>query len=280
MTIASFPKGHRVNAAFDVTPNEPGHHPDRKGAARGLPARLPGPWAAEGDERGRAGSPRSDGGASRDRPATRSGRTRRFWLAAGAAGLAAGPALAAAAPVVTILGDSITAGYGLPAAAALPARLEAALARLGVPARVRGAGVSGDTSADGLARADFSVQGDTTLCLVALGGNDLLQGLDPKATRANLEAIVTRLKARRIPVVLAGLTAPRAIGASYARDFDAVFPAVARKEGATLYPDLLAGVSGNSALIQADGLHPNARGVEVIVGRLAPVIAGALKRRR
>jgi acyl-CoA thioesterase-1 len=193
----------------------------------------------------------------------------------------AGPAWAGAAPpVVTILGDSITAGYGLPAAAALPARLEAALARLGVPAKVRGAGVSGDTSADGLVRADFSVQADTALCLVALGGNDLLQGLDPKATRANLEAIVRRLKARRMAVVLAGLTAPRAIGAGYARDFDAVFPAVAHGEGVTLYPDLLAGVARNPGLNQADGIHPNARGVEIIVAQLAPVIARGLKRRR
>jgi acyl-CoA thioesterase-1 len=207
-------------------------------------------------------------------------RTRRFWLAAGAAACTAGSAFAAKAPVVTILGDSITAGYGLPAAAALPARLEAALARLGVPATVRGAGVSGDTTADGLARADFSVQADTALCLVALGGNDLLQGLDPRATRANLEAIVKRLKARRIAVVLAGLTAPRAIGAGYAKDFDAVFPAVAHAEGVTLYPDLLAGVARNPALNQADGIHPNARGVEIIVARLAPVIAQGLKRRR
>jgi acyl-CoA thioesterase-1 len=140
--------------------------------------------------------------------------------------------------------------------------------------------VSGDTSADGLARVDFSVQGDTTLCLVALGGNDLLQGLDPRSTRANLEAIVRRLKARKIRVVLAGLTAPRAIGAAYARDFDAVFPAVAKEQGVTLYPDLLAGVARNAALLQADAIHPNARGVEIIVARLAPVIAGGLKKPR
>jgi acyl-CoA thioesterase-1 len=208
------------------------------------------------------------------------GRTRRSWLTAALAWAAAWPAAAApggAAPVVTMLGDSITAGYGLPAAAALPARLEAALARIGAPARVRGAGVSGDTSADGLARVDFSVRPDTALCLVALGGNDLLQGLDPKATRETLTAIVARLKARRIAVVLAGLTAPRAIGAAYAREFDAVFPAVARAQGVALYPDLLAGVARNPALNQADGIHPNARGVEIIAAGLAPVIARTLK---
>ena len=204
-------------------------------------------------------------------------QTRRAWMA-GALGLIAGPAFAGSTPVVTMLGDSITAGYGLPAASALPARLQAALARIGVPATVRGAGVSGDTSADGLARADFSVQADTSLCVVALGGNDLLQGMEPKATRANLETIVRRLKARRIRVVLAGLTAPRAIGAGYARDFDAIFPAVAKAEGVALYPDLLAGVARTPTLNQRDGIHPNAAGVEIIAARLAPVVARSLKR--
>lgn len=213
------------------------------------------------------------------------GQTRRRWLAGvlAAAGTAAAPGTLTAArtpPVVTLLGDSITAGYGLRAAAALPARLQAELARLGAPARVRGAGVSGDTTADGLARVDFSVQGDTALCVVALGGNDLLQGLEPRLTRANLEQIVRRLKARHIAVVLAGLTAPRAIGAGYAREFDAVFPAVARDAGAVLYPDLLAGVARNPGLNQADGIHPNAAGVNVIAARLAPVVARSLRRPR
>ena len=196
-------------------------------------------------------------------------------LIAGIASLTVEPALAAAhRQVVTILGDSITAGLGLPAAAALPAQLQAALARLKVAAVVRGAGVSGDTTADGRARLDFSVQSDTAVCVVALGGNDLLQGLDPKSTRANLEAIVRRLKARRIRVVLAGLTAPRAVGAHYAREFDAVFPAVAQAEHAPIYPDLMAGVG--PGLRQRDGIHPNAAGVRVIAGRLAPLVARTL----
>jgi acyl-CoA thioesterase-1 len=200
-------------------------------------------------------------------------------LVLGLAASAAGRAVAATRePVVTLLGDSITAGLGLPAAAALPAQLAAALARLGSPARVRGAGVSGDTSADGLARLDFSVQPDTAVCLVALGGNDLLQGLDPKATRANLTAIVQRLQARRIGVVLAGLTVPRAVGPGYARDFAAIFPAIARAEHVALYPDLLAGVG--VALRQADGIHPNAAGVKLIAAHLAPPVARALKARR
>jgi len=196
--------------------------------------------------------------------------------------LAAAGTLAASRtpPVVTLLGDSITAGYGLPAAAALPARLQAVLTKLGVAARVRGAGVSGDTTADGLARVDFSVQGDTAVCVVALGGNDLLQGLDPRATRANLEQIVRRLKARHIAAVLAGLTAPRAIGAAYAGDFDAIFPTVAHETGTVLYPDLLAGVARNPSLNQADGIHPNAAGVDIIAARLAPAVARRLQGRR
>ena len=193
--------------------------------------------------------------------------------------LAGGPAVARPLPVVTLLGDSITAGYGLPAGAALPAQLQAALNRLGVAVTVRGAGVSGDTSADGLARADFSVQADSAVCVVALGGNDLLQGQDPHATRSNLTAIARHLKARRIKVVIAGLHAPRAIGAGYAHDFDAVFPAVAKETGATIYPDLLAGVGRIPGLNQADGIHPNAAGVKTIAARLAPIVARVLKTR-
>jgi acyl-CoA thioesterase-1 len=200
-------------------------------------------------------------------------------LVAGALALIALPAFAAPRrPVVTILGDSITAGLGLSAADALPAQLQGALLKLGEPVIVRGAGVSGDTTAAGLARADFSVQADTDLCVVALGGNDLLQGLDPKQTRANLTAIVRRLKARRIGVVLAGIGAPPAVGAGYARDFNAVFPAVAKAEGITLYPDLIAGVG--PALRQGDGVHPNAAGARLIAGRLAPIVLRALKSRR
>src|SRR3569832_1450849 len=135
-------------------------------------------------------------------------------LLASLAAMAATPALATPAtrPVVTILGDSITAGLGLSAADALPARLQEALARIGSPALVRGAGVSGDTIAGGLARLDFSVQPDTDVCVVALGGNALLQGQDTRASKANLDKIVRRLKARRIGVVVAGLVAPPQIG--------------------------------------------------------------------
>ena len=181
--------------------------------------------------------------------------------------------------VITMLGDSLTAGYGLPAADAIPARLQDALRRLGIKAVVRAAGVSGDTSADGLARVDFSVKADTDLCVVALGGNDLLQGVDPKAMQANLAAILARLKARHIRALLVGLKAPPAMGAGYARDFDAVVPAVARAAGVPAFPDLLGPVALDRTLNQGDGVHPNPRGVTQVVARLAPAVARALKSR-
>ena len=206
---------------------------------------------------------------------------RRWILAAAPALIAPGWAKAAARlPVVTILGDSITAGYGLHAQDALPTQLQLALRRLGVTAVVRGAGVSGDTTAGGLAREDFSVQADTFVCVVALGGNDLLQGLDPKAMRANLQGVVRRLKARRIGVVLCGLSAPASLNRNYARDFNAVFPALAKAEGVALYPDLLAGVAMTAGLNQADGLYPNPLGVKIIAAHLAPVVARVLSERR
>lgn len=200
---------------------------------------------------------------------------RQLIAALGALG-AAGSAHAAPRPVITLFGDSITAGFGLRAADALPAQLQLALQRRGVTALVRGAGVSGDTTQAGLARVDFSVQPDTRLAVVALGGNDLLRGVDPKRTEANLNQIIAKLKARRIKVLLVGLTAPRAAGASYARDFNALFSRVARRNGVRLHPDLLAGVAGLPALNQQDRIHPNAAGVKVIANRLAPSVAQAL----
>lgn len=204
--------------------------------------------------------------------------SRRTLVVAGLAALP-GSALAANGPVVTMLGDSITAGFGLPQADSLPIQLHVALQKLGVANIVRGAGVSGDTTQDGAARVDFSVRPDSRVVIVALGGNDLLQGVDPKTTRANLEQIVRRLKQRHMGVILCGLHAPPERGAGYARDFDAVFPSVARSEGVTLYPDLLAGVARNPALNQADAIHPNAKGAQIIAARLAPLVAKELKKR-
>ena len=195
-------------------------------------------------------------------------------------GLLALPGLVyAAAPpkIVTLLGDSITAGYGLAQRDSLPVQLELALDRLGVAARVRGAGVSGDTTADGLARVGFSVRPDTDLCLVELGGNDLLQGDDAAQTKANLIAILARLKARHIKAAVIGLHAPDQIGAAYAHDFNAAFTSAAEAGHAPLYPSLLAGVSGNPAFVQGDRIHPNAAGVKIIVAKLAPFVAKLLK---
>ena len=193
----------------------------------------------------------------------------------------AGAASAAprAAPVVTILGDSITAGFGLPAAQALPAQLQQALARRGVDAVVRGAGVSGDTTAGALARVDFSVQSDTAVCVVELGGNDFLQSIPPAETERNLRAIITKLKARRIAVVLAGGRVPERIAGAYGRDLGAIFPRVAKDTGATLSPDLLAGVFDNAAFKQGDGLHPNAAGARMVADKLSTAVAKALRSR-
>ncbi|MCG9917047.1 MAG: arylesterase [Phenylobacterium sp.] len=180
-------------------------------------------------------------------------------------------------PVVALLGDSITAGLGLPARDALPAQLEAALVAAGSPVRVRAAGVSGDTTAGALARVNFSIQDDTDLCIVALGGNDLLQGIEPARMRDNLQAIIEGLQARNIAVLLAGMQAPPSYG-RYAADFDAVFADLARTYDVPLYPFLLDGVALDPALNQPDGIHPNAEGVKVIAQRLAPAVTAALGR--
>jgi acyl-CoA thioesterase-1 len=191
----------------------------------------------------------------------------------------AAPTSATAPVVVTVLGDSITAGLGLPEALALPAQLEAALKRHGVVATVRGAGVSGDTTAGGLARLDFSVQADTRVCVVELGANDFLQAADLGEIERNLTAICTRLKARRIKAVLAGGKLPTRIGGPYGEAFAAIFPRVARKTGATLAPDLLAGLFERADLRQADALHPSGAGVRIVADRLADAVARALKTR-
>ena len=179
--------------------------------------------------------------------------------------------------VVTMLGDSLTAGYGLRARDAIPARLQAALQASGLKVIVRAAGVSGDTSADGLARVGFSVRPDTDLCLVVLGGNDLLQGVEPEQMKANLDAILMKLKARRVAAMLVGVKAPPAMGADYAKAFDAVVPDLGRAEHAPVFPDLLGKVALDRSLNQGDGIHPNPQGVQMVVARLAPAVAAALK---
>jgi len=201
---------------------------------------------------------------------------------AGAAGLAAPTALAQAAPGrrVAILGDSITSGYGLPASDALPSRLQAELARMGAPARVIPAGRSGETTAGGAARVDRAIPAGVDVCVVALGGNDLLNGAEPSAVKGNLERIVRRLKARGMTVVLAGVRAPPLLDRAYVRAFNAAFAGVASAQGVLFLPDLLEGVALNPRLNQPDGIHPNAAGVTVIARRLAPLVAQGLAARR
>lgn len=182
-----------------------------------------------------------------------------------------------APPLVTVLGDSITAGLGVATDMALPARLQSALTQMSVHARVFGFGVMGDTTLGGLSRVERVPVG-TSVCVVALGGNDLLQGADPSWTRANLRAIVERLKQRKIRVVLAGLKAPALLGIDYARRFSQVYPDLAQEEGVFYAPDFFTGVIGVSRFMQRDGIHPNAEGARVIAERLAPVVAQALRR--
>jgi acyl-CoA thioesterase I len=173
---------------------------------------------------------------------------------------------------IVALGDSLTAGLGLPADAAFPARLQRALAQKGIAAEVVNAGVSGDTSADGLARLDWSVPEDTDAVILELGANDALRGLDPAQTRENLDAILQRLAARRIPVLLAGMRAPPNLGADYTKAFDAIYGDLAAARGAVFYPFFLDGVAAERGLNQGDGLHPTAAGVDVIVARILPKV--------
>jgi acyl-CoA thioesterase-1 len=179
---------------------------------------------------------------------------------------------------ILALGASITAGYGLDAADSLPVQLEAALRAHGVDATVINSGVSGDTSAGGLARLDWALADNPDLVILDLGGNDALRAIDPKTTEANLDAIVSRLKAEKRGVLIAGMLAPPNLGADYQAAFNAVFPAVAARYDATLYPFLLDGVVTDPALNQEDGIHPNAAGVKVIVERMLPSVLQAIQR--
>jgi len=179
---------------------------------------------------------------------------------------------------ILAFGASITAGYGLDAADSLPAQLEAALRAHGIDATVINSGVSGETSAGGLARLDWALADNPDLVIVDLGGNDALRAIDPKTTEANLDAIVARLKAEKRGVLIAGMLAPPNLGADYQAAFNAVFPAVAARYGVTLYPFLLDGVATDPALNQEDGIHPNAAGVKVIVERMLPTLLQAIQR--
>ena len=190
------------------------------------------------------------------------------------------PALAADKLVVAF-GDSLMAGYQLKPGEGFAPRLEAALRRSGIPARVHNAGVSGDTTAQGTARLGWVLGGlkaRPDLVIVELGANDMLRGLPNAQTRANLDAILAELKRRRIPAMVAGMQAAPNLGQAYAREFNAIHPALARKYQVPLYPFFLQGVATNKALLLKDGMHPNPRGVDVIVANILPSVRKALGR--
>lgn len=187
------------------------------------------------------------------------------------------PAIADPLKIVA-LGDSLTAGYGLPPGEAFPDRLEAALKADGHEVEIVNAGVSGDTASGGLARLDWSLPGDAGAVILELGANDALRGVPPAATEKALGAILGKLKARGVPVLLAGMLAPPNMGAEYGARFDAIFPRLAEEYGALYYPFFLDGVAADTALNLADGLHPNKKGIAVIVGRILPYVEKLIDR--
>jgi len=214
---------------------------------------------------------------------------RRKLLAAGAAGLltAMSPALISPARAqprrelrLLALGDSLTAGYGLSRQEGFVAQLQAALRARGIPATVLDAGVSGDTTAGGRARLDWALADRPDAAIVALGGNDLLRALDPASTYANLNDILTRLGQRNIPVLLAGMLAPRNLGQEFVTAFEGAYQRLAREHDVVFVPFFLDGVAGEPALNQPDGIHPNARGVAVMVERILPAVEQLLSRVR
>jgi acyl-CoA thioesterase-1 len=188
---------------------------------------------------------------------------------------AAGPAMAHD-PVILDFGDSLTAGLGLPAEDAFPARLEAWLHQRAIEARVINAGVSGDTTAGGLARLDWALADKPDLVILALGANDALRGIDPSTVRDNLDKMIGKIEASGAKMLLVGMLAPPNWGEEYKRAFDRIFPDLARSHHLPLYPFFLEGVAMKPELNQPDGLHPNERGVAVLVNKIAPVVAGLI----
>lgn len=184
-------------------------------------------------------------------------------------------------PLILAFGDSLTAGYGLGRGLGFAPQLQDTLRRHGIAARVHDAGVSGDTTAGGRARLGWTLQrmGEKPdLAIVELGANDMLRGVDPKVTEANLDAILAELDRQGIPVVVAGMLAAPNLGPDYRRRFEAIFPSLARKYDATLYPFFLQGVVGNRALLLQDGVHPNFEGVKRMVTGILPTVQRALAR--
>jgi acyl-CoA thioesterase I len=177
---------------------------------------------------------------------------------------------------MVVLGDSLSAGLGLSAPAAFPARLQKALQSKGIVVDMVNAGVSGDTSSGGRDRLDWSVPEGTQGVIVELGANDALRGVDPKVTRSALTDILTRLKARGIAVLLCGMYAPPNYGADYSGSFNAIYPDIAKQFGVPLYPFFLEGVATEAKLNQPDGIHPTAEGVDTIVRNILPAVEAFL----
>jgi acyl-CoA thioesterase-1 len=195
--------------------------------------------------------------------------------------VAAAPAIAADKPVTIVaLGDSLTAGLGLAANDAFPAKLQRALAAKGIAVSVVNAGVSGDTTSGGMARLDWSVPAGTDAVILELGANDALRGIDPAVAKRALDGMLSKLTQRGIPVLLCGMLSPPNLGADYARTFNAIYPDLAKTYGTLLYPFFLDGVVTDRRLNQGDGLHPTAAGVDVIVARILPQVEGLIARVR
>ncbi|MEK9850314.1 MAG: arylesterase [Candidatus Puniceispirillum sp.] len=196
--------------------------------------------------------------------------------------LLAVPALANERPAIMVFGDSLVAGHGLPQGEAFPDILGHKLAKAGVDVRMINAGVSGDTTAGGLARLDWSLAENPQAAIIVLGGNDLLRGLPPEASFVNLDAIIASLRERNIPVLLAGMQAPRNFGADYAREFDAIYRRLVAKYDILFYPFFLDGVALQPDMNLSDGIHPNAAGIDHIATRMLPLaqkLVGAIQMR-
>ena len=181
---------------------------------------------------------------------------------------------------IVVLGDSLSAGFGLPAEAAFPSRLAEALKSRNSAVAITNAGVSGDTASAGLDRLDWSVPDGTDAVIVELGANDALRGLDPKLTKAALDKILRKLEDRHIVVLLAGMRAPRNMGSDYTREFDAIYPALASTHPVVFYPFFLDGVAADPKLNQGDGMHPNSAGVDVVVAHILPQVEELIVRSR
>jgi acyl-CoA thioesterase-1 len=187
------------------------------------------------------------------------------------------PTVAPAKPIkMVVLGDSLSAGLGLSAPAAFPARLQKSLESKGIKVDMVNAGVSGDTASGGRDRLDWSIPEGTEIVIVELGANDALRGTDPAVTRAALSDILTRLKARKIAVLLCGMLAPPNYGSDYANRFNAIYPELAKAFDVQLYPFFLDGVAAEKKLNQADGIHPTAEGVDLIVKNILPMVEALL----